>query len=389
MRKFFDVLLSYRLRALIQKEFRQLRRDPRATASLIVAPILQLLIFGSVLVVTVSNLPLGIVDESNTPESRELVAALTESKSFRFAGYYDSVNQVGAAIEQGALDAGVVIPFDFSRSLWRGRPTTVQFLLNATNANTATIGEGYGRGVLAAYNSELASAGFRPEFSTTATTDLTRQGQAVLAPAFLYNPGLVGAWFTVTGVLGILLILNGSILASMTLVKEREAGTIEQLLISPASAGEIITAKIVPLFGLLSAMALFAMGIIRFVFKVPFHGSMFVVFGGAIMCLLSGISIGMFLATFAATARQAQLAIFFLNPPLTSLSGAFTPIEAMPRWLQPLTLLDPMRYYGDIARGALIKGSGLATLWPDLAALLCFAAVMMTLSIWRYRKQLA
>src|SRR5579862_2967000 len=146
MRKLFQKLFNYRVRALVQKEFRQIRRDRRLAISLILPPTLQLLLFGFALSATVSDIRLGVVDDSRTPESRELVATLTESKSFRSAGYYASVDRMGEALSQGNLDAGVVIPYDYARDIERGRPTTVQFLLNAMNANTAAISQGYAEG---------------------------------------------------------------------------------------------------------------------------------------------------------------------------------------------------------------------------------------------------
>jgi len=280
-----------------------------------------------------------------------------------------------------------VIPYDFSRNLARGRTTELQFLLNASNANTATIAQSYAEGVLQSYNAGLAAAG-HGEFTQIAAPPLARIGQVSLMPAFLFNPGLVGSWFTVTGVLGLLLILNGSVLASMTLVKEREAGTMEQLLMSPATPAQIITAKILPLFVLLSLMTVFAMVLVRLVFNVPFHGSVALLTAGEVLCLLCGIGLGTFVATFATTARQAQLTLFFLNPPLSALSGAFAPVEAMPRWMQPFTALDPIRHFGVISRGILLKGSGVSVLWPNFLALLAFTAVLLALSISRYRRQL-
>ena len=159
MRTFIRILLAGRFHALVGKEFRQILRDRRLVVSLTVAPVLQLLLLGSVLNATVSNVSLGVVDDSRTPESRELVAVLTESKSFRLAGYYLSAGQLGDAIGRGAIDAGVVIPYDYARALARGRPTTVQFLLNAMNVNTAQISQGYAEGVIQTYNADLASQG--------------------------------------------------------------------------------------------------------------------------------------------------------------------------------------------------------------------------------------
>jgi drug efflux transport system permease protein len=383
------LLVGHRVRALIGKEFDQIRRDRRLVVSLIVPPVLQLTLFGFALSASVSNLRLGVVDESKTPESRELVATLTESRSFRLGGYYTSAEQLGDAISRAKLDAGVVVPYHYGRDLRRGSPTTVQFLLNAMNANSATIGQAYAEGVIQSYNQQLRRAGVQASVERADGPDTSPRGQVHLMPAFLYNPGLVDSWFIATGVFGLLLILNSSLVSSAAMVKEREAGTIEQLLMSPASTAEIIIAKITPLFVLLSLMMLLALAVLKLVFRVPFHGSLpFVLFGG-VLCILSGISLGTVIATLSKSAQQAQLTAFFINPPLSSLSGALNPVEAMPGWLQPLTVLNPIHHFATIARGSMLKGSGLATLWPNVLALLIFTLVLVALSIWRFRKQLS
>lgn len=348
--------------------------DHRMMIALILAPAIELLVFGFVLSATVTNLPLGVVDQSRTPQSRELIASLTESRAFRLADYYDSGSALGDGLSRGTIDAGVVIPHDLARNLLRHDPTTVQFLLNATNADTAAIAQGYAQGVEQAYN--RATVWAPPPRGVT------------LAPAYLYNPGLVGSWFMVSGILGLLLILVSTLFASQAMIKERATGTIEQLLMSPASAAEIILAKVTPLFTALFVVGLIATAALKWVFGLPFTGSLALVLAGSALCILSGIGLGMFVATVVQSGRQAQLFIFFLNPPLASLSGAFTPIEAMPQWLRQLTVLNPINHFGVITRGALIKGSGIDVLWPNFLALTIFTVVLLGLSIWRYRAQL-
>jgi ABC-2 type transport system permease protein len=389
MKKRSRFFFSQRLRALLQKEFAQIRRDRRLAMSLVLPPTLQLLLFSLVLNATVSNLKLGIIDDSRTPESRNLTSTLTESKSFKLAGYYYDVNKLGDAISRGDLDAGLVIPHDYTKDLERGHPVTVQFLLNAMNANSAAIAQGYAEGVIATYNAELPAEGLHADFRRIAATDLSRRGQARLTAAYLYNPGLEGTWFVVTGIFGLLIILNGSIVAATSMVKEREAGTIEQLLMSPAGTYEIIVAKIAPLFFLLMLMVCFAMLMIKFVFDVPFHGNILVVMSGAALCVLSGIGVGTVIATFTHSAYQAQLTSFFVNPLLTTASGAITPAEAIPNWLQPLVKVNPIRHFSVIARSSMIKGSGIATLWPDFLVLSVFTLIMVSASVWRFRKQLS
>jgi len=198
----------------------------------------------------------------------------------------------------------------------------------------------------------------------------------------------VTSWFIVTGTFGVLLMLNGSLISSAAMIKEREAGTVEQLLMTPAGTGEIVVAKIAPLFALLCLMILFATALIRIVFQIPFRGSFLLVLLGATLCVLSGIGIGTFIATFTKSAQQAQLMSFFVNPPLASLSGALTPVEAMPHWMQPLTVLNPIRHFGIVTRSVLLKGSGIEEVWPNLLALAVFTLVLLSLSVVRFRKQL-
>jgi len=382
-------VFNQRFRALVGKEFNQIRRDRRLMISLILPPILQLTLFGFALSAAVSNVRLGVVDESKTPESRELVATLTESESFRLGGYYFSVDELGDSLSQARVDAGVVIPYDYARDLHRGRSTTVQFLLNATNANTATISQAYAEGIIQTYTAGLQSMGIHPSLKQVTAYQISRRGQMQLMPAFIYNPGLIDSWFIATGVFGLLLIMNSSLVASAAMVRERETGTMEQLLMSPASTTEIIIAKIVPLFALLCIMMLMCVATLKIAFHIPFHGSLpYVLFGG-MLCILSGISLGTVIATFSKSAQQAQLTAFFINPPLSSLSGALNPVEAMPRWMQPFTILNPIHHFATIVRGGMLKGSGIVALWPNFLALLIFTIVLVSLSVWRFRKQLS
>src|SRR3989441_3495211 len=194
---------------------------------------LQLLLFGFALDSDVRNLKLGVVEESRTSEGRELISVLTQNPTFRLAGSYATSDLLGQDLAKDRLDVGVVVPYDFARRRARGRPATVQVLLNAANANTAQIAQGYVEGAVAFLNRDLAG---------------TRAEPVELRTALLYNPGLVNAWFIVTGVFGTLIILNGSLVSAATMIREKERGTVEQLLMTPASSLQMITAKIVALF---------------------------------------------------------------------------------------------------------------------------------------------
>jgi ABC-2 type transport system permease protein len=395
-RIFRDRLWGGRFWALALKELRQIRRDRRLAMSLVVPPMLQVLLFGFALDSHVRDLRLGVVDESGTLESRELVSALTENQTFRLAGSFRTTEELGRALAAGRLDVGVVVPYDYTRLRARGRPVTVQVLLNAANANTAQISQGYVEGAVAWLNQQ-ADGGGRPGVAGApvapghddqeAARPVNARARVEVRPAFLYNPGLVNTWFIVTGVFGTLIILNGSLVAGATMIREKERGTVEQLLMTPASALEVIAAKIIPLFVLLMGMVVLVLVVARLVFHLPFRGSLLLVLVACGCCVLTGIGIGTFLSTFARSANQTQLIGFFVNPPLAMLSGALTPIEAMPKWIQPITLLNPIAHFASVARAVLVKGAGLDVVYPHLLALAVLAVALVGVSAWRFRRQ--
>jgi ABC-2 type transport system permease protein len=386
--------------ALVVKELRQIRRDRRLVISLVVPPALQVLLFGVALDAEVRNLRLGVVDESRTLESRELISAISENRTFRLAGWYPTPAALERDLAGGRLDVGVVVPYEFARSWERGRPVTVQVLLNAVNANTAQIAqpavEGAVAWLLARSEDARGRTAARARGEGAAGDAGQEQERAArraparveLRPAFLYNPGLVNAWFVVTGVFGAVIILNGSIVAAATMIREKERGTVEQLLMTPASTLEVVAAKMVPLFVLLMGMVGLALVLARLVFHVPFRGSVLLVLTACASCVLTGIAIGTFISTLARSTNQAQLIGFFVNPPFTALSGAFTPIEAMPKWIQPWTLLNPIAHFATIVRSVLVKGAGLDVVYPHLLALIATTIVLVGISAWRFRRQL-
>ena len=372
-------LFTGRFWALALKELRQIRRDRRLTLSLIVPPVLQVLLFGFALDSEVRDLRMGVVDESRTPESRELISVLTQNPTFRLTGSYATSGLLGQALARGRLDVGVVIPKDYAKDRLRGRAVTVQVLLNAANANTAQTAQGYVESAVA--------------FLNTVGPDGTAGGVRVtpveLRGAFLYNPGLVNAWFIVTGVFGTLIILNGSLVSAATMIREKERGTVEQLLMTPASALEVVAAKLVPLFLLLMIMVSLVLTVGWAVFRVPFRGSVLLVLLACACCVLTGIGVGTLISTVARSANQTQLIAFFVNPPLAMLSGALTPLEAMPKWVQSISLLNPITHFGVISRAVLIKGAGLDVVYPNVLALMVLAALFVGISAWRFRSQLS
>lgn len=405
----FAAIFSSRFWPLTLKELRQIKRNRRLVISLIIPPTIQLILFGFALNPQVTQLRLGVVDASRTRESRELVSAFVESQAFAVSGQYGSADEMGAALSRGDLDAGLVVPVDYAKQRARHQTADVQLLIDAVNSNTAAVAGGYAARIIGALNQQIALTQSPPVIQTAAQTASASDGtspgdtppvslsvapsplaRAVVTPriTLFYNPGLLNSWFIVTGTLGTLLVLNGSIVASASMVREKEVGTIEQLLMTPAEATEIIAAKIAPLFLLLCGDVLLAVTVGRVVFGVPVRGSLLLLFCAGALCVLAGIGIGTFLATFTRSQQQAQLMGFFVNPPLAMLAGATTPVEGMPKWLQPFTLLNPVRHFATIARGVMLKGVGVSELYPNLLALIGFAVLLVGISAWRFRKQL-
>ena len=368
-------MISHRLIALFFKELRQIRGDRRLLISLIVPPVLQIVLFGFALNSTVSHLRLGVVDESRTAESRQLIDAITQNQTFELKGYYLRPAEMDHEIDRRALDLGLIIPSNYAKLRHENRNPDVQFVIDAVNANTAQIAQGYAGGAIQWLNAQS-----RPAASTVPVVNARI--------TLLYNPGLDNAWFIVTGIFGLLLVLNGSIVSSATMIKEKVVGTVEQLLMTPADSLEIILAKMAPLFLMLMGTTCLVFAVARVVFGVPMRGSFPLLMTAAALCVLSGIGIGTMIATFATSATQAQLMSLFVNPPLSMLSGATTPIEAMPKLLQPLTDLDPIKHFAIIARAVMVKGTGLDVLYPHLLALLAMATVLIVVSGMRFRKQL-
>lgn len=377
-------LLNWRLWPLFAKELHQIRRNRRLVAMLVVPPTLNLVLLGFAMNPEVTNLRLGVVDESCSAESRELISAFTESRSFQVRRHYESTESLGSALSAGELDAGLVIATDFATKRARGETADVQFIVDSVNSNTADIAGGYATRIVSALNKKIAVV----KRGGPAGASAVRSTGVVPRVSLLYNPGLENSWYIVSGMIGMLLVMLGVVVSSAAMVKEKEVGTVEQLLMTPADGAEIITAKIAPIFLLLSLDIGLAVGVGHFVFGLPVRGSFLLLYFCGMLCVLSGIGLGTIIATFTRSQQQAQLLSFFVVPPLSLLSGAMTPIEAMPHWVQNFTYLNPVRHFGSISRGVMLKGVSIDVIYPNLLALLTFTIVLMGVSVWRFRKQL-
>ncbi|HEX8118332.1 MAG TPA: ABC transporter permease [Pyrinomonadaceae bacterium] len=376
------LLTDNRFWPLFMKELRQIKRNRKLVVMLIMPPTVNLVLLGFAMNSEVKHVKLGVVDYRRTAESRELVSAFVESGSFQIADTFRSTEELGRSLSAGKLDAGLVVPEDFARSRARGQTAETQILVDGVDSNRAGIAAGYAMRVVSAFNERAGARGVAARAADV-------RGVAEPRVAVLYNPGLRTSWFIVTGTIGLLMVMIGSLVASASMVNEKEGGTIEQLLMTPAGGSEIIAAKVAPIMLLLSGDILLAVGVVRVVFELPVRGSLVLLYFAGMLCVLAGIGIGTFIATFTKSQTQAQLMGFFVNPPLSMLSGATTPLEGMPHWMQQVSYLNPVRHFSTIARGVLLKGVGLEVLYPNLLALTAFTLVIVGASVWRFRKQLS
>jgi ABC-2 type transport system permease protein len=377
--------------ALATKEVQQLRRNRGLVIQLLLPPTIVLVIFGFALNPKVRNLRLGIVDESLTYESRDFINSLTENVNFNVNEVYTRPEEAEAALNNLNLDLFLVVPTDFARSLRRGETADVQVVIDAVDANTAQIAQGYLGKALEDYNS---SASILPVAYSAPRPTLNRAahpapppGAVDVRPAYLYNPGLVTTWYYVTGIMSIIMFINASLVASALAVKEKETGTIEQLMMTPAQTSEMLLAKTSPAFVLMMAVLVIALITSVVVFGLPVRGALWLFMLAGACAALAGIGIGVMIATVSKSQQQAQLLTFFVNPCITLLSGATSPIDNMPEFFQKLSYIDPLRYLVTIIRGVTLKSAPWSALWPNLAALAGCAILLFSISAWRFRKQ--
>ena len=369
-------LFEKRIWALFLKEMRQILRDRQLLFMLIFPPTFQLLLYGFALSPDVHDLRLAISDQSISPISRELISAVVENHVFDPVKTNGSEADAVTKVKEGKVEAALIIPPEFNRLIKNQQGATVQILLDGVDANTSGIAAGYLTQMIGEFSRSLAPA--PPSKIGTVSPQIS----------FLYNPGLVSAWFFIPGVMGLVLNLTGSLVSTSTLLREKDSGTLEQLIMTPASSFEILLAKIMPLFVLLIGNVCLALAVGKFLFDIPFRGSPVLYFTVSSLYIFVAISIGLLLASMCKNQRQAILTSFFFNLPLIQLSGAVAPLQSMPVFFQYVALLNPLRYYIVCIRSILLRGVGLDVIWPNVVMLALFAFVLMTLSARRFRSQL-
>ena len=373
-----------RIIPIVVKEFLELKRDKGARFLLVVPPIIQMLLFGYAATFEVYHVSTAVLDLDHSQESRELIARFTSSNRFDVVKVAQSQREINATIDASDAAVALVVRAGFAELLRKGQGAPLQVIVDGTNSNTALIALGY---------INTIATGFAQDYATDLAQRVQgvqgmRQVQVTVEQRPWFNPDLNGRWFFVPGVIGTLTLVTIVNLTAFAVVREREVGTLEQIMVSPIRPAEFIFGKTIPFFivGLGEVALVVAVGVLWF--RIPFVGSVFVLLLGTALYLLSTLALGLLISTVCTTQQQAFSTNFFVLNPFFILSGFSFPISSMPQVLQWFTYINPLRYYLVVIRGTLLKGVGVSVLWPDFAAMAILAFVFLTLSILRFRKTL-
>lgn len=368
---------------IVIKEFLQFRRDKRMVAVSFIAPVVQLLLLGYAATTDIKDIPMLVYDQDKSSTSREFVNQFLNSGYFVIKEEVNSSKEIDHYIEDGDVWMALVIPQSFSSNLLAMRQTSIQLLADGSDANSANISIGYATQIIGKYSQSIL-------------VEYKKRLPGMVAPARLnpeirvwYNPELKSRNFMVPGVLAMVLMIITMMLTSLGIVKEKEIGTLEQLMVTPIKPYQLIIGKLLPFVLIAAVDVALVIVVARFWFGVPLRGSILLLLGLSGLFVLTTLGLGLFVSTISKTQQQAMMtAQFFFFMPFIFFSGFTFPIENMPKLVQYITYLIPLRYYIDIVRGIFLKGVGITELWHQVLALLLFGIVILTLSVLRFRKRL-
>lgn len=367
---------------IVRKELLQVRQDKRMLGVSLVAPVLQVLVLGYTATTDIKYGLMVVHDQDRTAESRNLILEFTTSGYFVHEYSVERGADLDRSIAGGDAAVGLVIPPGFGRDLMAGASPRVQMIFDGSDANTANTLLNYATQIVTAYSAGAVRAG-------PVRLQGVASGRILPEPRVWFNPDLKSSNFMVPGVVGLVLMIITMTLTSLAIVKEKEIGTLEQLLVSPIRPFELILGKLIPfvLIGFVDVTVVLAVA--RYWFEVPMAGSLPLLFGLSGLFILTTLGLGLFISTIAKSQQQAMLiAQFFFFMPFIYLSGFAFPISNMPGVIQYATYLIPLRYFFEIVRGVFLKGAGFAELWPQAAALLALGVAILTLAVMRFRQTL-
>ncbi len=375
-------MLNTRIFSIVRKEFVQIFRDPRTLALIIVMPIIQLFLLGYAATTDVRNIPVAILDQNQTPQSRELLDAFRAADYFRIDYYVNSPDEYQKLIESGKIRAALVIPPDYDSQLLDGKAQAL-FVLDGSDGSVGATALSAARQIGQSYATKV----LEQQMTLRSSSALPAPPLEVRTQVW-YNPDFRSAYFMIPGVIGMILSFITTILTATTIVRERERGTIEQLIVTPIRSWELIVGKLLP-YVILAFIETFEILIIgHLAFAVPVRGSLFLITLASGLFLMSSLGIGLFASTVANTQQEAMLTVMMFNLPMIFLSGFFFPIQAMPKFLQLVSYAIPLRYYLVVIRALMIKGVGFAAIQSEIISLTIFGVVIMGAAALRFRKRL-
>jgi ABC-2 type transport system permease protein len=379
-----------RIRVILRKEFIQALREPRMRILLFVPPVLQLIVFGFAVNLDVDHARIAWMDMDRTPESRDLRARFEGSGRFDVVALPGNEDEVRTLLDRSRVEAVIRVLPNFARDLARGRSAQVQILSDGTNSNTASLVSSYAGQIIAQYSSDALKTrqnGLLLTRSPRTPANLSLP-QVTARSRVWFNPDLHSRNYFVPGVIVNIITMVTLMLTALAIVREKEIGTMEQLMVTPMRPIELMLGKTLPfaIVGLVDVFLVTSAALL--IFHIPLRGSVLLLLVCAVLYLMTSLGAGLFLSTVSQTQQQAMMAAFFFFMPAFMLSGFAFPIHNMPVAVQYLTYLNPLRYFMEIVRGIFLKGVGIAVLWPQMACLAVYGISVLTLSAMRFRKTL-
>jgi ABC-2 type transport system permease protein len=363
----------YRVHQLVRKEVAQLLRDIRTRMFIFASPIIQLLMFGYAVNTDIPGTALYVVDHDRTAVSRALVDAFTSTEYFVVVGTSSRDADLVRALDRGDAVLGLQVPPGFARELDDGGPAPLQLLLDGSQSNTATVAQGYATRILSRFAAQHSAPGMTPP-----AIDLRTRAW--------YNAALESRMYNVPAVIGLLILLMCLLLTALAVVREREFGTLDQLLVSPLTPTEFLLGKTLPVV-LVALVDLLVISVVAVLwFGIPFRGSALVLLPAALCYILTGIALGLLISTISATQQEAFMTMFLFLLPAIILSGFFYPISSMPQVFQWITIVNPVRHFLTVVRSVFLKGGGFGDLWTQIAATGAIGVATMALALWRFSR---
>lgn len=368
----------------VKKEFLQFKRDPKMFGIILVAPVFQLIFLGYAANLDINKIRLVVFDQDRSSTSRELINSITSSGYFKLVGYSTDYKKVTEMLDYGKCIVALVIPNDFEKNIFKKNPAKLQAILDASDGNTASIAAGYLQQNVLQFAQSISFEMFQKSGKK-----ITPVGTILPEIRIWYNPTLKTRNYMVPGIVGLLLSIITLLLTSLAIVKEKEIGTMEQLIVTPLKPYQIIIGKLIPFIVLGFIAVIIVLTAMRLIFDIPVKGNLYFLFLSSFFYILSTLGLGLFVSTISKTQQQAMMiSVFWVMMPMVYLSGFAFPIENMPKVLQYISYIIPLRYFINIIRGVISKGLGFSELWLNSLILLVMGIFILVLSALRFQKRL-